>query len=92
MANVGNAWHIPENRQPPGQASMRSPFEEIEADTAVLLSNGNQFQGPGSAGNQTQSGSASMIRKAGDTAWNPLPVQFHSVDGNVISDIRTVRS
>jgi alpha-D-xyloside xylohydrolase len=82
MATVGNAWHIPENQQPPGQASMRFPFEEIGADTVVVLSTGNQFQGPGNAGNQTQSGSALMIRKAGNTAWDPLPVQFHSTAGN----------
>src|SRR6266849_3261809 len=82
MATVGNAWHIPQNRQPPGQASMRLPLEEIEADTAVMLSTGNQFKGSGSAGNQTQSGSTLMIRKAGNTPWEPLPVQFHSADGN----------
>src|SRR5258705_472045 len=29
---TGNAWHIPRNPQPVGQASMRFPFEAIQAD------------------------------------------------------------
>jgi hypothetical protein len=44
MANIGNTWHIPQNQQPQGQASMRFPFEGIDAETVVTLSNGNQFQ------------------------------------------------
>jgi hypothetical protein len=44
MANLGNAWHIPDNPQPQGQASMRLPLEGIEAGAAVTISNGNQFQ------------------------------------------------
>lgn len=82
MANIGNAWHIPQNPQPQGQASMRLPIEGIDAATVVTLSNGNQFQGAGTTGNQTQSGSAVMIRKAGDPAFQPLPVQFQSTQGN----------
>jgi len=82
MANLGNAWHIPQNAQPQGQASMRFPLEGIDAETVVTLSSGNQFQGPGTPGNQTQSGSAVMIRKAGEPAFKPLPVQFQLTLGN----------
>src|SRR5262249_51045732 len=82
MANIGNAWHIPANRQPPGQPSMRFPLDQIEQDTSVTLSSGNQFQGPGTAGNQTPSGSAVLIRKAGDSLWRSLPVAFQSAAGN----------
>jgi alpha-D-xyloside xylohydrolase len=82
MANIGNTWHIPQNQQPQGQASMRFPFEGIDAETVVTLSNGNQFQGTGTTGNQTQSGSAVMIRSAGDPAFKPLPMQFQLTLGN----------
>ena len=82
MAGIGNAWHIPKNPQPPGQASMRFPLEGIEADTPVILSNGNQFKGQGTTGNQTQSGSALLIRKAGETTFKPLPMQFQSTSLN----------
>jgi hypothetical protein len=66
---------------------MRSPFEGIDAGTVVTLSNGNQFQGPGTAGNQSQSGSAVMIRKAGDPAFRPLSMQFQLTQGNDKSSI-----
>ena len=38
--------------------------------------------GAGTTGNQTQSGSAVMIRKAGDPVFRPLPMQFQSTHGN----------
>jgi alpha-D-xyloside xylohydrolase len=82
MAGTGNAWHIPKNAEPPGQASMRLPLIAIEAGVGVTLFSGNQFQGPGVTGNQTESGSALMVRKAGDLAWTPLPMHFHSASGN----------
>jgi len=82
MAGIGNAWHIPKNPQPSGQASMRFPLDAIEAGTTVTLSNGNQFQGPGTTGNQTQSGSALMMRKAGDVTWTALPLHFQATSGN----------
>jgi alpha-D-xyloside xylohydrolase len=82
MAGIGNAWHIPRNPQPSGQESMRFPVEGIDAETAVTLSSGNQFKGPGITGNQTQAGSALMIRKAGDAGWRAVPVQFQSAQGN----------
>jgi alpha-D-xyloside xylohydrolase len=82
MAGIGNAWHIPKNPQPRGQASMRFPLDAIEAGTTVTLSNGNQFQGPGITGNQTQLGSALMVRKVGDASWTPLPLHFQFASGN----------
>jgi hypothetical protein len=63
--DVGNAWHIPKNAEPVGQASMRFPFSSIEADAEVTLFSGNRFQGFGVTGNQTESGSALMVQKAG---------------------------
>jgi hypothetical protein len=82
VANIGNAWHIPRNPQPQGQAGMRFPLEGIDPETVVTLSNGNQFQGAGTIGNHTQSGSAVMIRKAGDPVFKPLPVEFQPAQGN----------
>src|SRR6266571_1864453 len=82
MAGIGNAWHIPKNPDPPGQATMRFPLVATEAGTAVTLVNGNQFQGVGVTGNQTQSGSALMVRKARDPTWTPLPMGFRSASGN----------
>jgi hypothetical protein len=82
MAGIGNAWHIPINSQPSGQESMRFPVEGIDAETAVTLSSGSQFKGPGTTGNQTQSGSALMIRKVGDAGWSAVPVHFQSAQGN----------
>ncbi|MCC2640943.1 MAG: glycoside hydrolase family 31 [Nitrospira sp.] len=61
---------------------MRAPFEDIDAGVDVILSNGNQFRGGGRSGNQTQSGSAVMVRRAGDSAWTPLSVQFQATAGN----------
>lgn len=80
--NIGNAWHFPRNAQPRGQASMRLPLEDIDAGIDVILTNGNQFQGGGSAGNQTRTGSAVMIRMIGDSGWTPLPMQFQTAIGN----------
>ena len=82
MAGIGNAWHIPGNAQPVGQASMRLPFEGIDAATPVTLSSGNQFNGGGITGNQTQSGSALLVRKTGAAAFTSLPMQFQTTQGN----------
>ncbi len=70
---------------------MRLPLEDIDASVDVILSNGNQFQGGGRPGNQTQSGSAVMIRIAGDSAWRPLPMQFQTTVGNDKNPCSTVR-
>ena len=79
---IGNAWHIPMNGEPPDQPSMRSPLTAIEEGTAVTLFNGNQFQGPGVTGDQTQSGSAVLVRKASDPTFTALPMKFHSAVEN----------
>jgi len=79
---IGNAWHIPKNGEPSDQPSMRSPLTAIEEGTAVTLFLGNQFQGPGVTGEQTQSGSAVLVRKAGDPTFTALPMQFHSAVEN----------
>jgi galactose oxidase len=52
MADLGNAWHIPGNPEPPGRAGMRDPVGGIFAGTAVTIVSGNQFQGAGNPGNQ----------------------------------------
>ena len=82
MARIGNAWHIPRNAEPPGAASMRLPIDDILAGTEVRLISGNQFQGGGAAGNQTQAASALLFKKSGDTSWNPLPVALAEAIGN----------
>jgi hypothetical protein len=78
MAGIGNAWHIPNTLQPWGQASLRFPLDTIGGGTTVMRSNGQHFQGPEIAGNQTQWGSALMIRKAGDASWTPLALSTYS--------------
>jgi alpha-D-xyloside xylohydrolase len=82
MPGIGNAWHIPANRQPTGQSSMRFPLQDIEEDTVVTVANGNQFRGSGIAGNQNLSGSALMIKRMGNLNWEALEMQFHSASGN----------
>jgi alpha-D-xyloside xylohydrolase len=78
MPDIGNAWHIPVNPQPPGQPTMRFPFEGIESEMPIVLSSGNQFKGPGNPGNQTQSGSVLLVRKAGEPGFRALPMRFQA--------------
>ena len=66
MANLGNAWHIPGNLEPPGRAGMRDPVGEIVPGTAVTIFSGNQFQGTGNPGNQLQTGSSLFFKRAAD--------------------------
>jgi hypothetical protein len=61
---------------------MRFPFPSIEAAQAVTLVSGNQFQGLGVTGSQTESGSASMVRRVGVPSWTRLPLRFNSTSGN----------
>ena len=63
---IGNAWHIPDHAEPAGRASMRLPLRAIEPAGNISVVTGNQFQGPGVTGNQTQTGSALFTRKPGD--------------------------
>jgi alpha-D-xyloside xylohydrolase len=92
MAGIGNAWHIPQGPEPAGQTSMRSPLASIATGTDVLVFTGNQFQGPGVAGNQTESGSSLLVRKAGGGPWSPLPLRFHSEQGNNKYFVATIPS
>ena len=65
MANLGNAWHIPNNPEPRGQAGMRDPVGAIVPGTAITIITGNQFQGGGgNPGNQLQTGSVLSLRFA----------------------------
>ncbi len=82
MAGIGNAWHIPKNAEPAGQPSMRSPLNEIGPEAAVTLFSGNQFQGGGVTGDQTQTGSALLFKKAADLSWTSLPVAFQVAAAN----------
>ena len=50
MADLGNAWHIPGNPEPPGRAGMCDPVGGIFAGTAVTIVSGNQFRGAGNPG------------------------------------------
>lgn len=77
---VGNAWHIPRNVEPPGP--MRDPVTRISPGLPVSIFSGNQFRGPGNAGNQLEAGSTVFFRKAGSAAWTALPMTFRSASGN----------
>ena len=77
MANLGNAWHIPNNPEPRGQAGMRDPVGAIVPGTAITIITGNQFQGGGgNPGNQLQTGSVLSFRRTVDTTWTSLPLIF----------------
>jgi galactose oxidase len=82
MANLGNAWHIPDNPEPRGRAGMRDPVGAIVPGTAVTIFSGNQFQGSGNPGNQLQNGSSIFFKRKTDAVWTPLPLIFHSAAGN----------
>ena len=77
---VGNAWHIPRNVEPPG--TMRDPVAGISPGLPVSIFSGNQFRGPGAAGNQLESGSTVFFRKAETAAWTALPMTFRSASWN----------
>jgi alpha-D-xyloside xylohydrolase len=82
MADLGNAWHIPGHPEPPGRVAMRDPVGGIFAQTAVTVVSGNQFRGPGNPGNQLQSGSTLVLRRATDASWTALPLTFERAAGN----------
>ena len=58
MANLGNAWHIPENAEPRGRGGMRDPIGTVVPGTDITIFTGNQFQGGGNPGNQLEIGSS----------------------------------
>ena len=84
MANLGNAWHIPNNPEPRGRAGMREPVGAIVPGTAVTIITGNQFRGAGgNPGNQLQTGSALFFKRAADANWTSLPLIFlRTLDNN----------
>jgi alpha-D-xyloside xylohydrolase len=78
--SIGNAWHIPNNMEPPG--TMRDPLAGASSASSVSIYSGNQYQGPGEPGNQLEAGSEVFFKKSTDSAWSPLPMTFHSASGN----------
>src|SRR5437868_733380 len=82
MANLGNAWHIPDSPEPRGRAGMREPVGAVVPGTAVAIFSGNQFQGDGNAGNQLQDGSTLNFKRTADANWIALPMMFASTEGN----------
>ncbi|MCW2719963.1 glyoxal oxidase [Pseudonocardia sp.] len=81
MANLGTAWHLPTNPEPPGRAGMRDPVLPTAPLDAVTIVSGNQFAGTGNPGNQLQLGSELMFRVAG-AAWTSTPLAFAAELGN----------
>lgn len=77
-ANLGNAWHIPANAEPPG-AYMRLPRFPF-TNNAVFLFNGNQFAGAGTTGDQ--SGGVISHRLVGGGAWTTNALVFDIQQGN----------
>ena len=83
MANLGNAWHLPGNPEPRGNAGMRDPVFPTSPVPEVTIITGNQFTGNGgNPGNQLQDGSALLFRRATDAGWQTVPLTFASTVGN----------
>jgi alpha-D-xyloside xylohydrolase len=77
---IGNAWHIPTSLEP--RSTMRDPMAGISATMVVFIFSGNQYQGPGEAGNQLEAGSAVFFKRHRDTSWSSVPMRFDSARGN----------
>jgi galactose oxidase len=83
MANLGNAWHLPLQPEPPIRSTMRIPLDPLVPGTAISITTGNQFAGDaGNPGNQLQDGSALLFRRQSDANWTTLPMFFLSMVGN----------
>ncbi len=79
---LGNAWHIPNNAEPAGVGSMRSPLT-VPLGTDVTIYSGNQYQGSGgNPGNQVQTGSTVFYKRSTDASWSSVPMAFFSQAGN----------
>ncbi len=76
--NLGNAWHVPGNAEPPG-VYMRNPPNAF-TNNAVFIYNGNQFQGEGNAADQT--GGTLYHRLVGSGSWIATNLSFDSQQGN----------
>ena len=79
-AQLGNAWHIPNNTVPTNGANMRSPLNNIDAGATVTIYNGNQFQGSGNPGNQ--SGGTVFYKAQSSGSWSSVSLGFVSQSGN----------
>src|SRR5580700_11124603 len=81
--NLGNAWHIPTNPEPIGQAGMRVPVGATIPIATMTIFSGNQFQGPGgNPGDQFQVGSSVFFKRLADAAWTESKMTFDSQNGN----------
>ncbi|HMP76858.1 MAG TPA: hypothetical protein PKE12_11255 [Kiritimatiellia bacterium] len=78
--NLGNAWHVPANSEPPG-TTMRNPLDNPATNQAVYIYNGNQFQGAGTPGDQ--SGGHVVYRRVGDSVWSSNAMVFNAESGEV---------
>jgi galactose oxidase len=76
VPDLGNAWHIPDNPEPRGCSGMRDPIGAVVAGAELIIRSGNQFMGPGNAGNQLQDGSAVLARRVADAGWTEFPLLF----------------
>ncbi len=80
-ATLGTCFHIPNNAEV-SDLTMRSPVDGITSNTTVFLYTGNQFQGAGNPGNQSQLGSTCYFRNATNSAWSAAPMAFWQASGN----------
>jgi alpha amylase-like protein len=81
MAQLGNAWHIPNNTVPTNGANMRTPLSNIDTGTTVTIYNGNQFQGSGNPGNQS-GGTVFYKAQSSNGPYSSVPLGFFSQSGN----------
>src|SRR6476619_2632688 len=81
MAQLGNAWHIPNNTVPTNGANMRTPLSAIDTGTTVTIYNGNQFQGSGNPGDQS-GGTVFYKAQSSNGSWLTAPLGFFSQSGN----------
>ncbi len=79
QAQLGNAWHIPNNIVPNSSSNMRSPLNGIEAGSTVTIYNGNQFQGTGNPGNQS---GGSVYYKSATGSYTSVPLAFFTQSNN----------
>jgi len=77
--DLGNAWHIPTNAEPPS-ATMRNPGNAPATNETVYVYSGNQFQGAGNTGNQT--GGTLYHRLSGGGGWSSSALAFDTQNGN----------
>jgi hypothetical protein len=83
MPNLGNAWHLPASAEPRGAGAMRDPVGALVPGADITIFSGNQFRGPGTAGNQLQDGSSVFFRRpAADAAWTEIPMRYRSEQDN----------